>query len=164
MAPTRVLLILLTVMSVASARTPQPHPFAAAGRHGVPYHARRHPESLQSLFESEHLFGQDASRDGLAYMSALATHYRFFASHTEPEIVIPDMIRDLRLNSSRGSYETYLGVLQQWPAERVLPLLIPFCYSLDIPLFRTLLPFQTYFDDEVTAQIADALYADLEPH
>ena len=69
----------------------------------------------------------------LATTVTLNKHSRYFAEHSRPEIVIPDIIADLRAHPSQWHFYTYLGVMQYWPRDRVLRILMPYRYTRDDP-------------------------------
>ena len=71
---------------------------------------------------------------------------RAFAAQTRPEIIIPDMIRDLKEHPSEVRWFVYLGVMSYWPKKAVLPILASSQHSAD-PAIR---------------HIADEFYADIE--
>jgi hypothetical protein len=121
------------------------------------------PPSLEKLWQPivAWSFNLPAEHNSPATTMTFAEHYRFFASHARPEEVVPDIIADLRVYPSESSYLTYLALMQQWQRDRVLRILLPFRYSFDHPLLRSLLPFEPRFDDIATVKIADELYADL---
>jgi hypothetical protein len=71
---------------------------------------------------------------------------REFAAQSRPEVIIPDMIRDLRAHPSEVRWFVYLGVMSHWPKKTVLRILASFQQSAD-PAVR---------------HIADEFYADIE--
>jgi hypothetical protein len=76
----------------------------------------------------------------------LTRRCRDFAGHNRPEVIIPDMIRDLREHPSEVRWFVYLGVMSHWPKSAVLRILASFQHSAD-PAIRN---------------VADEFYADIE--
>jgi hypothetical protein len=71
---------------------------------------------------------------------------RDFTAQTRPEVIIPDMIRDLRDHPAEVRWFVYLGIMSHWPKKAVLPILAPSQHS----------------GDPAIKHIADEFYADIE--
>jgi len=69
-----------------------------------------------------------------------------FAKRSQPEVIIPDIIRDLKANPSEVRWFVYLRVMLKWPRERVL---------------RCLGHFENSRDHDIR-HIAEEFYADTE--
>ena len=76
----------------------------------------------------------------------LNRHVREFAARSRPEVIIPDMITDLRAHPSEVRWFVYLSVMMHWPKKTVVRILAPFQRSAD-PAVR---------------HIANEFYADIE--
>jgi len=77
----------------------------------------------------------------------LDRHCREFAKHSKPELIIPDMIADLKTNPSEVRSVVYVDVMLNWPQQQVLRILSPYYHSRDPEI----------------ANIAKDFWADVEP-
>jgi hypothetical protein len=61
----------------------------------------------------------------------LARHCKEFAAHNTPEVIVSEMIADLKASPSEVRWFVYLSVMLHWPQKRVLQVLAPFDASSD---------------------------------
>jgi hypothetical protein len=108
------------------------------------------PSSLKPLWapiDAGRLSLDAESDDAFVSASNQAEHYRYFAHHTRPEVIIPDMIAELRAHPSEQHFRIYALVMDEWPRDRVVATLRSYEYLIDIPFLRELIPFYSVPDD-----------------
>jgi hypothetical protein len=84
-----------------------------------------------------------------------------FAEHSQPEVVIPDMVADLTRHPFYEEFSIYVAVMELWPQATVRRILMPYQYSCGGRHFESLMPPAFQRHDTGESDAANQLAADV---